>query len=33
VQLTNGVSPLDTVITTGILQLAPGMPVSLTDIN
>jgi membrane fusion protein (multidrug efflux system) len=33
VQLTNGVNPLDTVITTGILQLAPGMPVSLTDIN
>ncbi len=33
VQLTGGISPLDTVITTGILQLAPGMPVTLSDIN
>lgn len=33
VQLTSGVSAGDTVITTGILQLAPGMPVKITDFN
>ncbi|HTY60605.1 MAG TPA: efflux RND transporter periplasmic adaptor subunit [Bacteroidota bacterium] len=30
VQITEGVSPGDTVITTGILQLRPGMPVQVT---
>ncbi|HTY37406.1 MAG TPA: efflux RND transporter periplasmic adaptor subunit [Bacteroidota bacterium] len=30
VQITDGVSPGDTVLTTGILQLRPGMPVNVT---
>ena len=33
VQITEGLSPKDTVITTGILQLAPGMPVKITETN
>ena len=33
VQITEGLSPQDTVITTGILQLAPGMPVKITETN
>ena len=33
VQITNGVSPGDTVITTGILQVSEGMPVDITNVN
>jgi membrane fusion protein (multidrug efflux system) len=33
VQLTNGVSANDTIITSGILQLKAGMPVNITDFN
>ena len=33
VQITEGLNPKDTVITTGILQLAPGMPVKITETN
>ena len=33
VQLTSGVEPCDTVITTGILQIRQGMPVSITNVN
>jgi len=33
VQIVKGASASDTVITTGILQLAPGMPVTITDFN
>ena len=33
IQLTSGVRPGDTVITSGILQLAPGMPVTLTVVH
>jgi len=33
VQLTSGVSAGDTVITTGVLQIAPGFPVKITDFN
>jgi membrane fusion protein (multidrug efflux system) len=33
IQLTNGISANDTVITSGILQLKPGMPVNVTDLN
>ena len=33
VQITEGLNPEDTVITTGILQLAPGMPVKITETN
>lgn len=33
VQITDGVSPMDTVITTGILQIAPGMPVTISGTN
>lgn len=33
VQITDGVSPMDTVITTGILQIAPGMPVTVSGTN
>lgn len=33
VQLLNGISENDTVITSGILQVKPGMPVNVTDLN
>lgn len=33
VQVVDGVQPGDTVITTGILQLAPGLPVQLTSVE
>ncbi len=33
VQITDGVSQMDTVITTGILQIAPGMPVTISGTN
>jgi membrane fusion protein (multidrug efflux system) len=33
VQLTSGVSAQDTVITTGVLQIMPGVPVKITDFN
>lgn len=33
VQLTGGVSAGDTVITTGVLQIMPGVPVKITDFN
>lgn len=33
VQLTSGVNPGDTVITTGVLQIGPGVPVKITDFN
>jgi membrane fusion protein (multidrug efflux system) len=33
VQITGGVNPGDTVITTGILQIRQGMPVSIAEIN
>lgn len=33
VQITQGVSPGDTVITTGILQIGHGLPVSITNLN
>jgi membrane fusion protein (multidrug efflux system) len=33
VQVVKGINPGDTVITTGILQLAPGLPVQLTSVE
>jgi membrane fusion protein (multidrug efflux system) len=33
IQVTAGLEPLDTVITTGILQIVSGMPVVLTEVN
>ena len=33
VQITSGVNPGDTVITTGILQIRHGMPVNITIVN
>jgi len=33
VQITQGINPGDTVITTGILQIRHGMPVSITNVN
>jgi len=33
IQVTAGVQPLDTVITTGILQVVPGMPVLLSEVK
>ncbi len=33
VQITSGISPYDTVITSGILQVQPGMPVTLSRVK
>jgi membrane fusion protein (multidrug efflux system) len=33
VQITQGIYPGDTVITTGILQIRQGMPVDITYVN
>jgi membrane fusion protein (multidrug efflux system) len=33
VQITAGLAPLDTVITSGILQIAPGLPLDLTEVR
>jgi membrane fusion protein (multidrug efflux system) len=33
VQITNGIQPGDTVITTGILQIRQGMPAEITFVN
>jgi len=33
IQITSGLAPYDTVITSGILQLAPGLPVLLTSVR
>ena len=33
VQVTHGIAPGDTVITTGILQVRQGMPVDITVVN
>ena len=33
VQVTQGINPGDTVITTGILQVSEGLPVNITNIN
>lgn len=33
VQITQGLAPGDTVITTGILQISQGLPVNITHIN
>jgi membrane fusion protein (multidrug efflux system) len=33
VQVTDGINPGDTIITTGILQVREGMPVNITKIN
>ena len=33
IQITDGLSPGDTVITTGLLQIRPGSPVSISKLN